>query len=113
MQKEEIILSKYGRGKVLGEAIHVIPQLANRQPYTIKCTSLTGVLLRISKFEFEKKVLINEKVKQVFKENAVDGIIGNNLKLKNRFQMHKHILETSKTDLENFIVDEYEIDNEP
>ena len=76
-EKQEVILSKYGPGKVLGEAIHVIPELESKQPYSIKCLSLDGVLVRISKFEFEKKVLCHQKVLNIFRENAIDNIINN------------------------------------
>jgi len=55
----------------------VIPELENKQPYTIKCVSLEGVLVRISKFEFEKKILVHHKVLKIMRENAIDNIINN------------------------------------
>ena len=50
-------LAKYGPGKCLGEGIYVIPQLKNYQPYTIKCTSVEAEVLRMSGYEFQRKVL--------------------------------------------------------
>ena len=84
----------------------------NNQPYTIKCLSLQGVLLRISRFEFEKKILIYPNVKLIFKENAADSIIANQQKLENRFQMHRNILQSCKTDLSTYKQkEEFNFDN--
>ena len=55
-------LARYGPGKILGDAIYVIPRLRNYQPYEIKCISVEGEVLRMSGFEFQMKILAHPKV---------------------------------------------------
>ena len=62
-KNNEIEVCKYGPGKVFGQIPYVLPEyFSNYQPISVKCSSLTGEVLRISAIEFEKKILANFKV---------------------------------------------------
>lgn len=78
---ETVEVARYGRGKVLGEAIYVIPELKFYQPYSLKCISHHGELLRISSHEFEKKILTFPRVLEMMRFNATSNLILNYEKL--------------------------------
>ena len=61
-EKNQVILSKFGPGRVFGEVVFVVNKFEGYQPYTIKCVSVKGELLRISAHEFQKKFMSNKKV---------------------------------------------------
>ena len=54
LEKQEQVLTRYGPGKVFGHAPYSLKEMKNYQPYTIKCVSQVGEVLRISGLEFEK-----------------------------------------------------------
>jgi len=63
VSNQEMVVCKYGPGKVFGEIPYVLPEyFTNYQPISVKCSSSQGEVLRISAIEFEKKILANTKV---------------------------------------------------
>lgn len=60
------MLARLGPGRVFGEMAYVVPNFENYQPYTIKCVSIKGELLRISGIEFQKKFLSNKILEKAF-----------------------------------------------
>jgi hypothetical protein len=72
---ETIEIARYGPGKIMGASIFVIPELKLFQPFTIKCASHDGLLLRISSYEFEKKILSFKYILRDLRENALNELL--------------------------------------
>lgn len=78
VNNQEMEVCKYGPGKVFGEIPYVLPDyFKNYQPISVKCSSSQGEVLRISAIEFEKKILVNTKVFEQFKQINFKNIISN------------------------------------
>jgi len=79
IDRQEILLTKYGAGKVFGVCPVVIQELKTYQPCTIKCVSLEGKVLCISMHEFEKYILSSRVVHKAFRRSALNDLIGYNI----------------------------------
>jgi hypothetical protein len=71
LDQSQVILAKLGPGRVFGEMVYVVPEFQNFQPYTIKCISIKGELLRISGIEFKKKFLSNKNLLKAFTDQSI------------------------------------------
>ena len=87
MNFKDVEVSRYGPGKIFGEIPYVLPDnFKNYQPLSVKCTSFSAEVFRISAIEFEKNILSNDYIFSYFKKVCMDNIITNSFS-KLRFGM--------------------------
>ena len=63
VEKHEVILTRYGPGKVFGHVPYLVKDISNYQPCAIRCSSLIGEVLRISGIDFERILISSTTVR--------------------------------------------------
>ena len=91
VERKEMELSRFGKGKVFGEVIYVIHEFGKVQPFGVKCISLEAEVLRISAIEFEKKIINSKTVMGIFRKSAIETLQAFQKQKLQRFETHKII----------------------